>query len=132
MIGIDTNILVRYFTNDDLVESKKAAELITSYSNIEASMFINNIVLCELIWVLERGYKYQKAQIVVLLKELLLTIEFFFENHEILWLSCLDYEKYPADFADILIGKLNNKSGCVKNFTFDKTAASALNFELLE
>ena len=95
-------------------------------------MFINNIVLCELIWVLERGYKYEKAQIVVLLKELLLTIEFFFENHEILWLSCLDYEKYPADFADILIGKLNNKSGCVKNFTFDKTAASALNFELLE
>ena len=61
MIAIDTNILVRYITQDDEIQSKAAEDLLSGYNEKPQSIFINNIVLCELIWVLERGYKYSKG-----------------------------------------------------------------------
>ncbi|XVN44400.1 MAG: hypothetical protein RCG16_02700 [Rickettsia hoogstraalii] len=56
---------------------------------------------------LERGYKYSKGQIISVLKEIFSTVEFSFENQQVLWLSVLEYENYKTDFSDILIGKLN-------------------------
>ena len=60
MIGIDTNILVRYLTKDDIEQAITASNLLEQYSGDESSVYINNIVLCEVIWVLESGYKYPK------------------------------------------------------------------------
>lgn len=123
MIGIDTNILIRYLTGDDKVQSIKATELIERYSGQENSIFVNNIVICELVWVLERGYKYSKEQIISVLKEIFSTVEFSFENQQVLWLSVLEYENYKTDFSDILIGKLNIFNGCNYTVTFDKAAS---------
>ncbi|HJD55763.1 MAG TPA: type II toxin-antitoxin system VapC family toxin [Rickettsia endosymbiont of Pyrocoelia pectoralis] len=131
MIGIDTNILVRYLTSDDKVQSIKATKLIERYFGQENSIFINNIVICELIWVLEKGYKYSKEQIISVLKEIFSTIEFSFENHQVLWLSVLEYENYKADFSDILIGKLNIFNGCSYTVTFDKAASELTMFNNL-
>ena len=55
MIGIDTNILVRYLTQDDLTQAKIVEELFDLHATCPNSIFINNIVICELIWVLDRG-----------------------------------------------------------------------------
>lgn len=132
MIGIDTNILVRYLVNDDAVQSPKAAELINKYSKKESVLFINNIVLCELIWVLERGYKYSKQEIIILLRDVLSTFEFSFENYNDLWVCLIDYEHSRADFSDILIGRLNYNKPCSTSFTFDRNAASSSNFTLLD
>ncbi len=63
MIAVDTNILVRYITNDDKEQSILAAQLLDSHAGQERSIFINNIVLCELIWVLAKGYKYKKSKL---------------------------------------------------------------------
>ncbi|MCC8418441.1 MAG: type II toxin-antitoxin system VapC family toxin [Rickettsia endosymbiont of Glossina mortisans submortisans] len=131
MIGIDTNILIRYLTGDDKVQSIKAIELIEKYSGKENSIFINNIVICELVWVLERGYKYSKGQIISVLKEIFSTVEFSFENQQVLWLSVLEYENYKTDFSDILIGKLNTFNGCNYTVTFDKAASELTMFRLL-
>jgi predicted nucleic-acid-binding protein len=60
MDSLDTNVLVRYFTNDDEVQSKIASGLIAGYVGKEKSLFISNIVICELLWFLIRGYKYKK------------------------------------------------------------------------
>ncbi|QQV74880.1 hypothetical protein H6P87_00422 [Rickettsia tillamookensis] len=128
MIGIDTNILIRYLTGDDKVQSIKATELIERYSGQENSIFVNNIVICELVWVLERGYKYSKEQIILVLKEIFSTVEFSFENQQVLWLSVLEYENYKADFSDILIGKLNIFNGCNYTVTFDKAASELTMF----
>ncbi|MCC8467944.1 MAG: type II toxin-antitoxin system VapC family toxin [Rickettsia endosymbiont of Eriopis connexa] len=128
MIGIDTNILIRYLTGDDKVQSIKATELIERYSGQENSIFVNNIVICELVWVLERGYKYSKEQIILVLKEIFSTVEFSFENQQVLWLSVLEYENYKADFSDILIGKLNIFNGCNDTVTFDKAASELTMF----
>lgn len=132
MIGIDTNVLVRYLTQDDKVQSEKAAKLINKYVGKDNAIFINNIVICELIWVLERGYKYSKAQVITVLKEILTTMEFSFENHKNLWISALEYEKSTADFSDILIGKLNESNDCSKTHTFDTKAAMLATFNIIE
>ncbi|MCC8378136.1 MAG: hypothetical protein LN567_07190 [Rickettsia endosymbiont of Graphium doson] len=92
-------------------------------------MFINNIVICELIWVLERGYKYSKKEIISVVRIILSTAEFTFEQAEILWLSLNDYEKYNADFSDILLGKVNKISGCDSTISSDNKALNLKEFD---
>lgn len=130
MIGIDTNILVRYLTEDDPIQSPMASNLLEGYSGQEKSIFINNIVLCELIWVLTRAYKYEKEQIIKAIKVLLSSMEFCFENHELVFLALIEFEKNPADFSDILIGMLNHTCyGCSETYSFDKSALKCKSFK---
>ena len=132
MIGIDTNVLVRYLTEDDEIQSTKAIKLIDEYTDAHEPIFINNIVVCELIWVLERGYKYSKDQVIIVLKSILTTVEFCFEDHKILWVSTTEYAGSAVNFADILIGQLNAENDCIETFTFDKKASGLSMFTIIE
>ena len=129
MIAVDTNILVRYITGDDEVQSKLASTLLDQYAGKEKSILINNIVLCELIWVLSRGYKYSKEQITGIIKTLLTTIEFDFEDHEIAFLAALEYETSKADYSDILIGLTNHRIKNVTTYSFDQNALKSKYFK---
>jgi predicted nucleic-acid-binding protein len=131
MVGIDTNVLVRYVTEDDEIETSLAAKLIDKYLGAKNSIFINNIVVCELIWVLIRLYQYNKPEIINLLKEMLATIEFTFEDQSLLLRCVLDYAEKDADFADILIGNINLNQKCKTTFTFDKKASALKSFEII-
>ena len=122
MIAIDTNILVRYITQDDLQQAEAAENLLAIYNNKPQSIFINNIILCEFIWVLEKGYKYTQQQISSTIRIILSTEEFVFEYHNVLWLALEDYEHNKADFSDSLISKLNYNLGYKQTFSFDKSA----------
>lgn len=122
MIAIDTNILVRYITQDDDAQSKAAENLLAKYSNKFQSIFINNIVMCELVLVLEKGYSYNQEQIASTIRIILSTEEFAFEHHNVLWLTLEDYELKKIDFSDSLISKLNQHLGFRQTFSFDKTA----------
>jgi predicted nucleic-acid-binding protein len=127
MIAIDTNVLVRYITNDDEEQSILAANLLEKYSGKEKSIFINNIVLCELVWVLLSGYKYKKIEIVRTLKLFLSSIELTFENYELAFLAVTEYENNAGDFSDILIGLINNHQG-YQTYSFDKQALKSKYF----
>ena len=122
MIAIDTNILVRYITQDDLQQAEAAENLLAIYNNNPQSIFINNIVLCEFIWVLEKGYKYTQQQISSTIRIILSTEEFAFEYHNVLWLALEEYELKNTDFSDSLISKLNYNLGYKQTFSFDKSA----------
>lgn len=131
MIAVDTNVLVRYITNDDKDQSILATRLLDSYIGKEKSIFINNIVLCELVWVLVRGYKYQKEQIIKTLKLLLSAIEFEFEHHELAFLAVIEYEKSASAFSDILIGLINHYRHCSTTYSFDQNALKLKYFKKL-
>ena len=123
MIGIDTNILVRCLTKDETEQSLAVANLLEKYSGNESSIYINNIVLCEVIWVLESGYKYPKYQITNVLKLILQTPEFAFDNHALVVKTLYEYEQSNGiDFSDILISFTNKNSGCKTTYSFDKKA----------
>jgi predicted nucleic-acid-binding protein len=127
MIALDTNVLIRYITNDNEEQAKLAADLLEKYSGKEKSVFINNIVLCELVWVLSSGYKYKKVEIIQTLKLLLSSIELSFENYELAFLAVTEYENASGDFSDILIGLTNHHSG-YKTYSFDKQALKSKYF----
>ena len=133
MIGIDTNILIRYLTNDDEQQSTEVLKLLGQYSGIESSIYINNIVLCEVVWVLEAAYKYPKQDITHALKLVLQTPEFAFENHVNIVKVLYDYEQSNgADFSDILISVTNIDKGCITTYSFDKKTCKHGYFKNLE
>ncbi|MCZ6674614.1 MAG: type II toxin-antitoxin system VapC family toxin [Verrucomicrobia bacterium] len=132
MTGLDTNILVRYFTRDDPKQWKLVNTFLESNCDSKNSGWISSIVLCEVVWVLSTGYEYSKSQIITLLNQLLLTAELRMEAHDTVRQVIKDYETGNADFSDYLIGRLNQKTGCETTITFDKKVAAHLSFTLLK
>lgn len=132
MIGLDTNLLVRYIIRDDLSQTSAADSYIDKLSEDDVSLFINNIVICELVWVLEYTYEYNKTQIVSVIEKILETSQFTFENADAIWFAISAYKKSKSGFADALIGVTNKLAGCTKTATFDRNATKLAEFELLQ
>jgi predicted nucleic-acid-binding protein len=119
MIGLDTNILVRYLTQDDPEQSMKVTNEIEKGLAAGDMFFITSIVMCELVWVLETAYGYDRREIIPVLENILRTRQFQFENKDLLWISLSDYRNKKGDFADHLIGQTGHKTGCRETLTFD-------------
>lgn len=119
MIGLDTNILVRYLTQDDPDQSRKAAHEIEKGLSAGHMFYIADIVMCELVWVLETAYGYDRQEIIPALENILRTKQFQFQNKDLLWQSLADYRNKKGDFADHLIGHTGQRAGCRETITFD-------------
>lgn len=130
MIGVDTNILIRYITQDDAEQSSVVNSLMEFYAGHEQSIFISSIVICEVVWVLKHAYKYSKPQILQVLNTILATPEFCYEDFVALRLSITDYKNSSADLSDILIGYIGKKYGCDHTISFDKEALNLPIFQL--
>lgn len=130
MKGIDTNVLVRYIVQDDPVQSAQASQFIES-DDSEESIYINGIVLCELVWVLESAYGYPRKSIAKVIEQILKTRQFRIHEPDILWQSLSGYKNDGADFADHYISHLNHINGCEYTVTFDKKAAKLKYFKLV-
>lgn len=131
MIGLDTNVLVRYLVQDDLSQARKATQVITKQCTSEDPGFINRIVLCELVWVLESAYGYSKDTILGMLEKLLRTSQLKIEDIQSSWTAFRMYQKGKADFADCLLGTTNRLSGCDTTVTFDQAASKLEGFQRL-
>lgn len=131
MIGLDTNILVRYLTQDDPDQAKKATKEVEKGLSAGQMFFIADIVMCELVWVFESAYDYNRQEIVPVLENILRTRQFQFENKDLLWLSLAYYRKKKGDFADHLIGYIDQKAGCHETLTFDAELKNNPHFRVL-
>lgn len=131
MNGVDTNILVRYLVQDDPEQSRLATQLIEKRCSVDSPVFISGIVLCELVWVLETAYEYEKEVIVPVLEKILRTRQFHIHESQIAWHALEGYKKNGADFSDHYIGHLNIHHGCKSTFTFDKKASKLSEFKHL-
>ncbi len=131
MKGLDTNVLVRYLVQDDATQAKRAAKEIETGSDAGEVFFIADVVVCELVWVLDRAYRYSRAQIGEALEGVLQTRSFSFADKDLLWQGLGDYKKGRGDFADYVIGRLGEKSGCDKTVSFDRALKGEARFEVL-
>jgi len=120
MIGIDTNVLVRYLVQDDPEQSAQSTLLIEQECNLSSPGYLSNIVLCELVWVLTGAYKYDKNLVIEVMEQILVTAEFLVENENVVRKAINDYKIGSADFSDYLIVNNNQQSGCTKTYTFKK------------
>ncbi len=132
MKGIDTNLLVRYLVKDDKRQAKTASDCIQKIIAAGESCFINIVVLCELIWVLESAYRFHRKEIADVCEKILITKQFEIESKEIVRLALNDYRTGKADFADYIIGRVNRLKGCDFTFTFDRSLKKESGFVLLE
>ena len=124
MIGLDSNVLVRYLAQDDPAQARRATRLIEDALAAGESLYLNHVVVCEVNWVLARAYQYDKAELTEALEKILQAAQFEFEDKNALWQALALYRQTPADFADCLIGVKNAASGCTITHTFDRKAAS--------
>lgn len=130
MIGLDTNVLVRYIAQDDSAQSPKAAALIDSLS-AEAPGYITLVSVVELVWVMQSCYGLDRDAITEVLSQLLRTRELVVENAEVVWRAVRSYSGSSADFADCLIERSAAQAGCTEVYTFDRAAAKSGGMKLL-
>ena len=131
MIGLDTNVIVRYVTQDDARQSAAASRLFERVLNVERLGFVGLITLCEVAWVLADCYEADKTRIASVIEGLLGSRQLVVEEAEIVWKALRAWEKSSADFSDVLVGQLSVARGCEKIVTFDRAAVKLPNFELL-
>jgi predicted nucleic-acid-binding protein len=131
MIGLDTNVLVRYFVKDDPRQTPIAVKLVRALSADEPG-FLSTVVIAELVWVLRITYRYSKDEIANLIEALLQSQELIVEQEEIVTDALRGFAAGSADFADYLIERSGHSIGCAQTFTFDKSAASFAGMRLLK
>jgi predicted nucleic-acid-binding protein len=131
MIGLDTNVIVRLFVEDDPDQARAARALVASRCSITSPGFIDRVALCELVWVLSSGQGYRRGAIVDVLETLLGSRDLRLEDDELVRLAVRDFKSGNADFADILMGHVNRARGCDATATFDRKAAKLSGFALV-
>ncbi len=128
MIGLDTNVLIRYLTQDDEQQWQRATELIAG----QQQCFIANIVLCEMVWVLRGNpYKFDKDEILDTLEAMLQSAIFEFENRSLVYQALQRAKQGRGDFSDYLIGAIARQVGCKETATFDRKLQGEKGFNYL-
>ena len=124
MKGIDTNVLVRILVGDDVDQAERAQAYVTR----NAPCWINRIVLCETVWVLERLYGLGRARIAGALKQVIDARQFDVEDLDAIQAGISALEEGYV-FADTVIAVTNRSRGCATTATFDRKAARLDGFE---
>ena len=120
MTGLDTNVLVRYLTQDEPAQARKAAAVIEQAVAKGEKLLIHPVVLCELVWVLETAYDYGRGDVATALDRILRTAQFDVSDKDTVWSAWADYCSGKGDFADYLIGRANRRFGAAHTATFDQ------------
>ena len=128
MIGLDTNIIVRLFVDDDPKQVQSARNLVASRCTAESPGFIDRVALCELVWVLASAHNYGRAVVADVVEAIVASRDLRLEDDDLVRRALQDYRASNVDFADILIGYVNLARGCAATATFDRKAAKLKGF----
>lgn len=131
MNGIDTNILVRFFARDDKVQAKQAEVFLGRRCSPANPGWISIIVLCEMVWVLSRGYSYSKDQLIPVIDHLMRAPFLKLEDETAVRTALGVWENHTLDFSDALLAVRNQRAGCASTYTFDHKAVAAPGFTRL-
>lgn len=132
MIGLDTNVVVRYLAQDDPKQSAAASRLFERVLSPDSPGFLSAIVLCELAWVLAECYGADRARIRQAIEGLLAAKQVAVEAPDLVRKALRAWGESGADFADALIGEIAAANSADKTVTFDRAAAKLPGFELLQ
>ena len=131
MLGIDTNVLVRYLVRDDELQFEKARRLIKREIAAGRQVLVSQLVMLETEWVLRSRYNQSKTEIVSVFSGLLDATDIKIEDEATVEEAIYIWKESGADFADCLIGARNRQLGCKATATFDERAAKLPTFALV-
>jgi predicted nucleic-acid-binding protein len=129
--GLDTNVLVRYLTEDDPVQARRAAAFIATTVARGERCFVSPVVLCELCWVLRAAYRVSKADVLLTLDRILATSQFVVGDKDVVRAAVEAYRAGQAELADYVIGLAHREAGCDRTATFDRRLRGTTVFQVL-
>ncbi len=128
MLGIDTNVLVRFLVQDDEAQFDKARKLIKREVAAGSGVFMNQLGLLETEWVLRSRYSLPKNLIIEAISGLLEASDVRFEDEPAIEEDLFIWKESAADFADCLVGVKNRRLGCRATASFDVKASKLPGF----
>ncbi len=130
MIGLDTNILIRYLTQDDPVQSAKATQIIERRLSPTNIGFVSVVTMAEIVWVLDRAYGLTDQEIAAVIERMLQVEVLVVENEQEVFAAMMALKQGRGAFADALIAELGTRAGCTHTLTFDKSALRLPGFKI--
>jgi predicted nucleic-acid-binding protein len=131
VIGLDTNVIVRYLAQDDVRQATAATRLIEGSLSAEARGFISIVTLAEVVWVMASNYRAARAAVADIVEGLLTAPQLAIEKADVIWRALRAFRESKADFSDAVIVELGRDAGCSKTVTLDRHAAAHPGFEAL-
>jgi predicted nucleic-acid-binding protein len=131
VIGLDTNVLVRYLAQDDAVQSAQATELIERRLSEENPGLLSVVAMVETAWVLDRAYRLADDEIAAAIERTLQADLLVVEHEQEVFTAMISLKEGRASFADALIAALGAGAGCSRTLTFDREAPRLPGFELV-
>ena len=128
MIGVDTNVLLRYILEDDARQTPKATRFLEDEARVSDPVLLNGVLLVELVWTLARKEGFDKPDIIAILDELADSPRVAFVPTRPVEVAIEAWRRGRADFADCLIAALNADAGARTTVTFDRVAAAEPGF----
>lgn len=129
MIGLDTNILIRYLTLDDPAQSAKASEILEHRLTPHNPGFVSVVAMVETVWVLDRAYGLTNQEVATAVERLLQVEVLAIESEQAVFTAMVALKQGRGSFADALIRELGVRAGCTRTLTFDQKAARLPGFE---
>ncbi|HSC18700.1 MAG TPA: type II toxin-antitoxin system VapC family toxin [Rhizomicrobium sp.] len=128
MIGLDTNVLIRYVTQDDPVNSPKATRFIEGQLTRRSPGYVSTVALVEAVWVLDSSYGFSDRQIAAFVEGLLSSETILVENAADAAIALMAVKRGVGDFTDVLLGAGCRRAGCAYTVTFDGRASRMRGF----
>jgi predicted nucleic-acid-binding protein len=129
MIGLHTNVLVRYLVQDDPAQSARATEIIERRLSDENPGFISVVAMAEMAWVLERAYGLSDKEVIAAIERTLQADVLVVDCEQQVFAAMTALKEVRGSFADALIGALGTAAGCSATLTFDRKALRLPEFE---
>lgn len=129
--GIDTNVLVRYLTQDEPAQARRASAIIEGTLAKGGNYYLSVIVLCEIAWVLRGAYGLKKKSILLAVDQILETAGFLVEGRDLVREAVEQFRLGRGDFTDYLLGARNRAAGCSDTVTFDRSLRGSKLFAML-
>lgn len=118
MIGIDTNILLRLWLNDDPAQNKRIDALLASHDGMPGSLLVMDVVLVEAVRTLKSAFEQDKNARLIAVRSLL--EETAFEDREAVAAALSLFEANTCGFADCLVVTKNAQHSCDFTATLDR------------
>lgn len=125
MIGLDTNVLIRYLTQDDPDQAARATRVVEQELKVDSPGFIGLVVLAETAWVLQRLYSATFDEIHETVTDLLGSRTIVVENRDVVARALALSKQSSCGFADAIIAASALTASCDKVVTFDRGAVRA-------
>ena len=120
MIGIDTNILLRLWLNDEPAQNKRIDALLAEHGGTPGSLLVTDVVLAEAVWTLRSAFDQDKADQLLAIRSLLNETAFAFEDRDAVAQAADMFEHGNCEFSDCLVVAKHARHGCDFTATFDR------------